>query len=84
MRQSYMTFLSFDATIQTNLGSLLALIVTAIMFTSPRAYLVCLVKRKRFRCRSVVILNPSHEEQELYLVIKFWFEAQTCLDCDIR
>ena len=54
------------------------------MFTSPRAYLVCLAERKRFRCRSVVILNPSHEEQELYLVITFWFEAQTCLDCVIR
>ena len=54
------------------------------MFTSPRAYLVCLAERKLLCCRSVDILNPSHEEKELYLVVKFWFEAQTCLDCDIR
>ena len=54
------------------------------MFTSPRAYLVCLAERKRFRCRFVATLPPSHEEQELHLIIKFWFEAQTCLDCDIR
>ena len=53
------------------------------MFTSPRAYLVCLAERKRLRCRSVDILNPSHEEKELYLVVKFWFEAQTFLDFDI-